>query len=96
MLPSAPSRIRKRRLRTQFIRAGGQRLPIDFTMHKTGDTWKVYELTVAAACLVMIYRSESASRRKTFPPPSARARRSPTRSKGGAQRAGICPGVLLE
>jgi len=45
-------------VRTQFIRAGGQPLPIDFTMHKTGDTWKVYDITVECVSLVMTYRSE--------------------------------------
>ena len=45
-------------VRTQFVRAGGQPLPIDFTMHKTGDTWKVYDITVEGISLVMTYRSE--------------------------------------
>src|SRR6476646_9287320 len=33
-------------VRTQFIRAGGQPLPIDFAMRKTGEGWKVYDITV--------------------------------------------------
>ncbi len=45
-------------VRTRFIRAGGQPLPIDFTMHKTGDSWKVYDITVEGVSLVMTYRSE--------------------------------------
>lgn len=45
-------------VRTQFIRAGGPPLPIDFTMHKTGDTWKVYDITVEGVSLVITYRSE--------------------------------------
>jgi phospholipid transport system substrate-binding protein len=45
-------------VRTQFIRAGGQPLPIDFTMRKVGDTWKVYDITVEGVSLVMTYRSE--------------------------------------
>ena len=45
-------------VRTQFIRAGGQPLPIDFTMHKAADTWKVYDITVEGVSLVMTYRSE--------------------------------------
>jgi phospholipid transport system substrate-binding protein len=45
-------------VRTKFIRAGGPPLPIDFTMHKTGDTWKVYDITVEGVSLVMTYRSE--------------------------------------
>jgi phospholipid transport system substrate-binding protein len=45
-------------VRTQFIRAGGPPLPIDFTMHKSGDTWKVYDITVEGVSLVLTYRSE--------------------------------------
>ena len=45
-------------VRTQFIRAGGQPLPIDFTMHKAGETWKVYDITVEGVSLVLTYRSE--------------------------------------
>jgi phospholipid transport system substrate-binding protein len=45
-------------VRTQFIRAGGQPLPIDFAMRKTGEGWKVYDITVEGVSLVMTYRSE--------------------------------------
>jgi phospholipid transport system substrate-binding protein len=45
-------------VRTQFIRAGGQPLPIDFSMRKTGEGWKVYDITVEGVSLVMTYRSE--------------------------------------
>ncbi|HZS65478.1 MAG TPA: ABC transporter substrate-binding protein [Burkholderiales bacterium] len=45
-------------VRTQFIRAGGQPLPIDFTMHQKEGTWKVYDITVEGVSLVMTYRSE--------------------------------------
>lgn len=45
-------------VRTQYIRAGGQPLPIDFTMHQKGGTWKVYDITVEGVSLVMTYRSE--------------------------------------
>ena len=45
-------------VRTQFIRAGGQPLPIDFAMRKTGEGWKVYDITVEGVSLVLTYRSE--------------------------------------
>lgn len=45
-------------VRTQFIRAGGQPLPIDFTMHQKEAGWKVYDITVEGVSLVMTYRSE--------------------------------------
>ena len=45
-------------VRTQFVRAGGQPLPIDFTMHQKDGTWKVYDITVEGVSLVMTYRSE--------------------------------------
>jgi phospholipid transport system substrate-binding protein len=45
-------------VRTQFVRAGGQPLPIDFTMHQKEGTWKVYDIVVEGVSLVMTYRSE--------------------------------------
>ena len=45
-------------VRTQFVRAGGQPLPIDFSMHKVGSDWKVYDITVEGVSLVLTYRSE--------------------------------------
>jgi phospholipid transport system substrate-binding protein len=45
-------------VRTQFIRPGGQPLPIDFAMRKTDKGWKVYDITVEGVSLVLTYRSE--------------------------------------
>ena len=45
-------------VRTQFIRAGGQPLPIDFSMRKTDQGWKVFDITVEGVSLVLTYRSE--------------------------------------
>jgi phospholipid transport system substrate-binding protein len=45
-------------VRTQYIRAGGQPLPIDFTMHQKDGTWKVYDIVVEGVSLVITYRSE--------------------------------------
>ncbi len=43
---------------TQFIRAGGKPLPIDFEMHKTAQGWKIYDIAVEGVSLVITYRSE--------------------------------------
>jgi phospholipid transport system substrate-binding protein len=45
-------------VRTQFMRAGGKPLPIEFQMRKAGDTWKVYDIAVEGISLVLTYRSE--------------------------------------
>ena len=45
-------------VRTQFVRAGGQPLPIDFTMHQKDGSWKVCDIVVEGVSLVMTYRSE--------------------------------------
>src|SRR2546421_4070995 len=45
-------------VRTQFVRAGGQPLPIEFHMRQTDKTWKVYDIVVEGVSLVMTYRSE--------------------------------------
>jgi len=45
-------------VRTQFLRPGGQPLPIDFAMRKTDQGWKVYDITVEGVSLVLTYRSE--------------------------------------
>ena len=45
-------------VRTQYIRAGGQPLPIEFHMRKADKGWKVYDIVVEGVSLVMTYRSE--------------------------------------
>jgi phospholipid transport system substrate-binding protein len=45
-------------VRTQFVRAGGQPLPIDFQMRKTEKGWKVFDIAVEGVSLVLTYRSE--------------------------------------
>jgi phospholipid transport system substrate-binding protein len=45
-------------VRTQFVRAGGQPLPIEFQMRKTEKGWKVYDIAVEGVSLVITYRSE--------------------------------------
>jgi phospholipid transport system substrate-binding protein len=45
-------------VRTQFIRAGGQPLPIEFQARKTPQGWKIYDIAVEGVSLVLTYRSE--------------------------------------
>jgi phospholipid transport system substrate-binding protein len=45
-------------VRTQFVRAGGQPLPIEFHMRQADKTWRVYDIVVEGVSLVMTYRSE--------------------------------------
>lgn len=45
-------------VRTQFMRAGGKPLPIDFQTRKTPEGWKIYDITVEGVSLVLTYRTE--------------------------------------
>ena len=45
-------------VRTQVLRGQGQQpVPIDYSMAKTADGWKAYDVTVAGVSLVTTYRS---------------------------------------
>jgi phospholipid transport system substrate-binding protein len=45
-------------VKTRVIQDQGQEpVPIDYSMEKTGDEWKVYDVTVAGVSLVTNYRS---------------------------------------
>ncbi|SFH38108.1 phospholipid transport system substrate-binding protein [Nitrosospira sp. Nsp14] len=45
-------------VKTRVIQEQGQEpVPIDYSMEKTGDGWKVYDVTVAGVSLVTNYRS---------------------------------------
>lgn len=45
-------------VRAQFIRAGGQPLPLEFQTRKTETGWKIYDISVEGVSLVLTYRSE--------------------------------------
>ena len=45
-------------VRAQFIRAGGQPLPIEFHARKTDAGWKIFDIAVEGVSLVLTYRSE--------------------------------------
>jgi phospholipid transport system substrate-binding protein len=42
----------------QYIRAGGKPLPVDYSMRKTDEGWKIYDIVVEGVSLVLTYRSE--------------------------------------
>jgi phospholipid transport system substrate-binding protein len=45
-------------VRAQFVRAGGQPLPMEFQMRNSGQGWKIYDIAVEGISLVLTYRSE--------------------------------------
>jgi phospholipid transport system substrate-binding protein len=45
-------------VKTKVMQDSGQQpVPIDYSMEKTGDGWKVYDVTVAGVSIVTNYRS---------------------------------------
>jgi phospholipid transport system substrate-binding protein len=42
----------------QFIRPGGKPVLVDYSMRKTGQGWKIYDIVVEGVSLVLTYRSE--------------------------------------
>lgn len=44
-------------VKTKVMKDSGQPVDIDYSMEKTGDGWKVYDVTVAGVSLVTNYRS---------------------------------------
>lgn len=45
-------------VRNQFIRPGGKPVLVDYSMRKTGEGWKIYDIVVEGISLVLTYRSE--------------------------------------
>ena len=41
-----------------FIRSGGKGIPFDYSMRKTEQGWKIYDIVVEGISLVLTYRSE--------------------------------------
>ena len=44
-------------VRTQVVQPGGQPIPIDYSLEKSGDSWKVYDVLIDGVSLVTNYRS---------------------------------------
>jgi phospholipid transport system substrate-binding protein len=45
-------------VRAQFVRAGGQPLPLEFQARRTDKGWKIYDISIEGVSLVLTYRSE--------------------------------------
>jgi phospholipid transport system substrate-binding protein len=58
VLPSRGQKGDDATVRAQFIRAGGQPLPLEFQARKTEQGWKIYDIAVEGVSLVLTYRSE--------------------------------------
>ena len=43
-------------VRTQVMQPGGKAIPIDYSLEKQGEGWKVYDVVVAGVSLVTTYR----------------------------------------
>ena len=57
-----PSRVKpsddEATVRNQFLRPGGKPVLIDYSMRKTDQGWKIYDIVVEGVSLVLTYRSE--------------------------------------
>jgi phospholipid transport system substrate-binding protein len=45
-------------VRTQVVRQGGQPVQIDYSLAKSGDAWKAYDVVIGGVSLVTNYRDE--------------------------------------
>jgi phospholipid transport system substrate-binding protein len=55
--PSAPSRDGEVTVHSQINKPGAQPIALDYTLAKSGDDWKVFDVAVADVSLVTTYRS---------------------------------------
>lgn len=45
-------------VRNQYLKDGQPPVPVEYSMKKTGDTWKIYDISVEGVSLVQTYRAE--------------------------------------
>jgi len=45
-------------VKTAIVQPGGQPIGVDYTLAKTGDNWKVFDITIEGVSLVTNYRSQ--------------------------------------
>ena len=45
-------------VRNQYLRPGRPPVEVDYSMHKTAEGWKIYDIVVEGVSLVVTYRSE--------------------------------------
>jgi len=46
------------KVKTQILQPGGQPIPVDYSLEKNGDSWKVYDITIEGVSLVTNYRGQ--------------------------------------
>jgi phospholipid transport system substrate-binding protein len=52
------------KVKTQIIQPGGPAIPLDYSLEKVEDTWKVYDVIIDGLSLVTIYRGQFAEELK--------------------------------
>lgn len=48
-------------VRTEIVQAGGQNIPVHYSMYRKGDAWKVYDISIDGVSLVNNYRTSFAN-----------------------------------
>lgn len=48
-------------VKTEILQSNGPSIPLDYKLHRTDSGWKVYDVTVDGASLVLNYRSQFSS-----------------------------------
>ncbi|MCB5188386.1 ABC transporter substrate-binding protein [Methylobacillus caricis] len=46
------------KVKTQILQPGGQPVAVDYSLEKSGDSWKVYDITIEGVSLVTNYRGQ--------------------------------------
>ncbi|MCB5185623.1 ABC transporter substrate-binding protein [Methylobacillus gramineus] len=46
------------KVKTQILQQGGQPVAVDYSLEKSGDSWKVYDITIEGVSLVTNYRGQ--------------------------------------
>ena len=57
------------RVSTEMLRQGGEPIPVDYLMRKTGNDWKVFDVMVEGVSFVQTFRNQfdSPLRQKSIP-----------------------------
>lgn len=63
-LQSSGSKDQRVTVETEILQPGGPPIPLDYKLHRTESGWKVYDVTVDGASLVLNYRSQFSSQIK--------------------------------
>ncbi len=63
---NAPEGAEEVRVNTEVSEAGGPPIPINYSLYDTGETWKVFDVTIDGVSLVSNYRSSFASQIRRY------------------------------